>query len=156
MIHIETPNGPKLFTKAVFVWTGHVISGWPTSFHNYIYSDEINGLLCYGHDDIEVEELSWWQPNGMVTRDEATCANPQEAYDGFKQLYGDRLILWMNKKEGLPLLSQFTKSDYVISPADLRFDSFTGTTRSEFKEWASQYLERISTDQSTIVLPKRV
>lgn len=156
MIHIETPNGPKLFTKAVFVWTGHVISGWPTSFHNYIYSDEINGLICYGHDDIEVEELSWWTPNGIVARDAATCANPKEAYDGFKQLYGDRLILWINKKEGLPLLSQFTKSDYVISPADLRFDPFTGTTRSEFKEWASQHLEKISTNQSTIVLPRRV
>lgn len=156
MIHIETPLGPKLFTKAVFVWTGHVISGWPTSFHDYIYSDEINGLLCFGHDDIEVEELSWWQPNGIVARNEATCSDPKEALDGFKQLYGDRLIIWINKKEGLPLLSQFTNSAYVISPSDLRFDSFAGSTRSEFKEWASSYLERIASTQSTIVLPKQV
>ena len=156
MIHIETPNGPKLFTKAVFVWTGHVISGWPTSFHDYIYSDELNGLLCFGHDDHEIEELTWWTPNGVVPRDAATCANPEEAYNAFKQLYGDRLILWINKKEALPLLSSFTKSDYVISPADLHFEAFAGKSRADFKEWAEQYLNRIATDKSTIVLPRRV
>lgn len=156
MIYIETPNGPKLFTKAVFVWTGHVISGWPTSFHDYIYNDELNGLLCFGHDDIEIEELTWWTPNGIVPRSDATCATSQQALDAFKQLYGDRLIIWMNRKEGLPMLSGWTRSDYVITPADLRFDSFKGTTRAEFKAWATSYLEKIATDQSTVVLPKRV
>lgn len=156
MIQIETHRGVKHFTKAVFVWTGHFGSGWPTSFPHYVYNDQINGLLTYGHDDEDVNELTWFIPNGVVPLGKNTCADSEQALRSFKQFYGDRLIVWMNAKEGMPMLSTWALSDYVVTPADLKFEAFTGESRAEFKAWAQQYLGVISAPDQTIVMPKQV
>lgn len=155
MIIIETPRGLRHFTKAVFVWTGHVTSGWPTSFHTFVYNDPINGLITYGHDDAAPEVLTWFIPNGQVALGSQTVQSAEAAYQEFTHLYGNRVVVWVNHKEGIPMLSEWTRSEYVLRCSDLKAESFTGSTQAEFKEWADPILEKISgTDH--IVVPMMV
>lgn len=155
MITIETPQGPAHFKKAVFVWTGHFTSGWPTSFHSYIYNDQLNGLITFGHDDYEPEELTWFIPNGAVPIDAATELSSEQALAQFKALYGNRLIVWMNHKEGIPMLAQWAQSEFVVTCPDLGFDAFDGATKTEFKQWAIPLLDQIASDVPK-VLPRLV
>lgn len=155
MIVIETQHGLRHFTKAVFVWTGHVTSGWPTAFHTYVYSDPLNGVITYGHDDIDPEVLTWFIPNGQVPLGSQTVQNSEEAIQEFRRLYGDRLIVWVNHKEGMPMVNDWAKSEFVVRCSDLKFSPFNGTTQADFKEWATPLLEQISSS-AHIVVPRQV
>lgn len=146
MIIIETQRGLRHFTKAVFVWTGHVSSGWPTAFHTYIYNDPLNGIITFGHDDDEPAVFTWFIPNGQVQLGTATIESSSHALREFKQLYGDRLIVWVNHKEGMPMVSDWSQSEFVVRCIDLKFPAFEGSTQSDFRDWATPLLEQISSD----------
>ncbi len=151
MITLEKATGLQHFKKAVFVWTGHQASGWPTAFHTYVYNDNINGLVTYGHGDIDCRLLTWFVPNGSVPYGSATCESELDAFTQFKQAYGDRLIVWVNHKDGMPMVNAWAQSDNVVRCVDLKLAPFTGTTRTEFKEWANAHFEFVSGDDQLII-----
>lgn len=151
MITLEKATGLQHFKKVVVVWTGHVTSGWPTSFHTYVYNDAINGLVTFGNDDTECQLLTWFIPNGAVPYGSATFADEQSAFTHFKQTYGDRLIVWANHKDGMPMVNAWAQSDNVIRSVDLKLPPFTGATQSEFKEWASEILELAEGDAQVVI-----
>lgn len=156
MVYLETPTGPRLLNKAVIVWTGHVQSGWPISFSEYVYNDELNGLLTFGNGDEEVQELTWFIPHGAVPINGATTQSALQALEAFKQRYGNRLIVWMNHKDGIPAVSRWAMSDCVVTSAALGYEPFTGDTRAEFMEWAQPLLDKIASAETTIQLLKQL
>lgn len=155
MVIIETPTGWRHFTKAVFVWTGHVVSGWPTKFDRFVYNDPFNGLITYGHDDTGPNVYTWFIPAGCIALGEQTVESPSDALRQFKLRYGDRIIVWVNNKEGMPMMNDWAQSDYVLRCEDLKLPAFTGATQQEFKEWADVQLDLIRSDQH-FTIPRMV
>lgn len=153
MVTVQTYEGPRHFTKVVFVWSGHTLSGWPTSFDTVQYNDILNGVFTFGHDDTDVEAFTWFIPNGSVPYGTATNLNPVEAASDFHRLYGERLVVWINPKDATPMINEWTNSKYVFTPRDLGLSPFTGTTQAEFREWALEHMEMFGNPDYNKIVP---
>lgn len=153
MITVATYTGPQHFSKVVFVWTGHLHSGWPLTFNTVRYNDLLNGVLAYGHDNHEIEKFTWFIPNGVVPRDDVTNLNAADAASEFKTMYGNRVIVWVNPKEAQPIVSEWIQSNFVFNCRDLQLEPFAGETQADFKAWANAQMEKINDPEYHLVIP---
>lgn len=156
MIVIERPGNWLYSKKAVFVWSGHVTSGWPTKFESVIYNDDLNGVICYGHDDVAPRVLTWFIPGGSVSRFESTTPSPADARTSFKRTYGDRVVVWVNHKENAPVIQNWCMDNPVVRPEDLNIPPFEGSSQVEFQRWVDEHLDVFDDDAPRCILRQLV
>lgn len=144
IVTIELPaGGTKHFTKLVFVWACHTVTGWATNSQQYTYGDELNGVYACGCDQQYPELFTWFIPAGKIYRTQATHVDSVDARYQFGNTYGDRLIVALNKKPDYPTIETWVPN-MSVTPEVFGLQQFTGTTLDEFVQYCDYAMDELN------------
>lgn len=150
-ITLETIAGTQRhFSKIVFVWLNHTVTGWSSNLQRFVYGDDLNGVYALGCDQQDPMLFAWFIPGGRIRRDQATEPDANAAHLQFRNVYGDRLVIALNKKPDYPTIETWVPNA-VLTPETFGLPTFTGTTIEDFEEYCSSALEHLNEHSGWIV-----
>lgn len=154
-ITIELPTGGvRHFSKVVFVWLCHTVTGWKTNLPQYVYGDDLNAVYALGGEQHEANSFAWYIAGGQIHRDQATHITPVEAGNQFRNTYGDRLIIALNMKPDYPTVEMWVPN-MVLPPETFGLPTFVGETTEDFESYCASAIEHLTQHAGWVVPVKR-